>query len=65
MTIALTTGFLSGCGHTDYVVVSDCSWTEAIEVTEEDIMCMSRGTKEQILNHNESWEEQIEKRPGK
>jgi hypothetical protein len=40
---------LSGCGTNP-----NCGWVKAIYISKED--SLTRGTKQQLLTHNETWE---------
>lgn len=50
MTLILIVGLLSGCA-TNY-----CTWVTPIYPSKEDKL--TRGTKQQILIHNETWEKE-------
>jgi len=45
--------FLSGCGAT---VIQSCAWVTPIYPSKDDVL--TRGTKQQIITHNETVEKQ-------
>ena len=54
LTLILTGAcLLSGCATKP--PVEECSWVRPIYLARQDLTCMSRGTKQQILTHDEAW----------
>lgn len=48
-----TSALLSGCAD-----LPSCGWVEPIYIKKEDMVCLAKPTKQQIVTHNESWQKQ-------